>query len=91
MLAHYQHLEAVPAAAGQWEVTVRNSPRLAATLAAERDRALLFKTLATLRTDCEVGEVDDWRWKGPSPAFSEVCRRLEAPDLARRVEALAAG
>ncbi len=91
VLAHYQHLEAVPAAAGQWEVTVRNSPRLAATLAAERDRALLFKTLATLRTDCEVGEVDDWRWKGPSPAFSEVCRRLEAPDLARRVEALAAG
>ncbi|MDQ3306439.1 MAG: hypothetical protein M3535_10800, partial [Actinomycetota bacterium] len=59
------------------EITVRNSPRLAATLAAERDLALLFRTLAILRTDCEVGEVDSWRWTGPTPAFAAVCERLE--------------
>ncbi len=80
VLAHYHHLEAIPAAAGQWEVTVRNSPRLAATLVAERDHALLFKTLATLRTDCAVGLVDDWRWQGPTPAFADVCRRLDYPN-----------
>ncbi len=79
VLAHYRHLEAIPAAAGQWEVSVRNSPRLAATLAAERDLALLFRTLAVLRTDCAVGGVDDWRWAGPTPEFAEICRRLERP------------
>ena len=80
VLAHYHQLEAIPAAAGQWEVTVRNSPRLAATLAAQRPLALLFKTLATLRTDCEVGVVDDWCWRGPTPAFVDICRRLDYPN-----------
>ncbi len=89
VLAHYRHLEAIPAAAGQWEVTVRNSPHLAATLAVQRPQALLFRTLATLRVDCPVGTVDDWCWRGPTPAFADLGRRLEAPDLVRRAEALA--
>ncbi|MBW3574770.1 MAG: efflux RND transporter periplasmic adaptor subunit, partial [Actinobacteria bacterium] len=84
VLAHYRHLEAIPAAAGQWEVSVRNSPQLAATLAAQRDQALLFRTLATLRADCPVGTVDEWRWRGPTEAFGAMCERLEAPDLAGR-------
>lgn len=88
VLAHYGHLEAIPDAAGQWEVSVRNSPRLAATLAAQRQQALLFRTLATLRTDCPVGPVDDWRWAGPTPAFDPICERLEAPHLVRRAQAL---
>jgi len=79
VLARYRHLEAIPAAAGQWEVSVRNSPRLAATLAAERHLAVLFRTLAVLRTDCNVGRVDDWLWAGPRPRFAEMCRRLERP------------
>ena len=84
VLAHYRHLEAIPAAAGQWEVSVRNSPQLAATLAAQRDQALLFRTLATLRADCPVGTVDEWRWRGPTEAFGAMCVRLEAPELAER-------
>jgi 5'-3' exonuclease len=93
VLARYRHLEAIPAAAGQWEVSVRNSPRLAATLAAERDLAMLFRTLAILRTDCAVGRVDDWRWTGPTPEFAEICRRLERPlpDLAPRAVAIPTG
>jgi 5'-3' exonuclease len=93
VLARYRHLEAIPAAAGQWEVSVRNSPRLAATLAAERDLVMLFRTLAILRTDCAVGRVDDWRWTGPTPEFAEICRRLERPlpDLARRAVAIPTG
>ena len=79
VLARYRHLEAIPVAAGQWEVSVRNSPRLAATLTAERDQVLLFRTLARLRTDCAVGRVDDWRWTGPAPHFADLCRRLDRP------------
>jgi 5'-3' exonuclease len=91
VLAHYRHLEAIPAAAGQWEVSVRNSPRLAATLAAHRDEALLFRTLATLRPDCPVGTVDEWLWRGPTDAFDAVCERLEAPELAGRAHGTFAG
>lgn len=80
VLAHYRHLEDIPAAAGQWEVSVRNSPRLAATLVADRDRALLFRTLARLRNDCDVGTVDDWRWAGPTPDFAAISTRLDYPN-----------
>ncbi len=90
VLGHYRHLEAIPVAPGQWEVTVRNSPTLAATLVAHRDDALLFRTLATLRTDGEVGTVDDWRWRGPTADWPAMCERLDAADLVPRAERLAA-
>jgi 5'-3' exonuclease len=89
VLAHYKRLEDIPAAAGQWEVSVRNSPTLASRLAGDLETALLFKRLATLNCDCSVGTVDEWRWTGPTDAFAEVCERLDAPDYPRRAEKLA--
>ena len=90
VLAHYKHLEAIPPAAGQWEVSVRNSPTLASRLAAELETALLFRRLATLNCDCEVGSVDEWHWDGPTPGFAAMCERLDAPDYPRRAQSLAA-
>jgi 5'-3' exonuclease len=91
VLSHYRHLEAIPAAAGQWEVSVRNSPVLASRLASELELALLFRRIATLNLDCEVGRVDDWRWTGPTADFESVCAtRLDAPELAKRATAIAA-
>ena len=90
VLAHYKHIEAIPPAAGQWEVSVRSSPALAARLHAELETALLFRRLATLNCDCEVGVVDDWKWDGPTDAFAAVCERLDAPDHLRRATSLAA-
>ena len=53
--------------------------RLAATLAREREQALLFRTLATLRTDIDLFKsVDELRWKGPTPAFAPLATRLDA-------------
>jgi 5'-3' exonuclease len=89
VLAHYKHLEAIPPAAGQWEVSVRNSPALASRLAAQIEAALLFKRLATLNCDCTVGSPDEWEWRGPTPAFAAMCDRLDAPDYVRRAERLA--
>jgi 5'-3' exonuclease len=91
VLARYRHLEDIPPAPGQWEVSVRNAPVLAARLQAELETALLFRRIATLNTDCEVGAVDDWRWTGPTPAFEAVCRSLDAPDLPARAERLRRG
>jgi hypothetical protein len=69
---------------------VRGAAKLAATLAAQRVEADLFKVLATLRTDAEVGTVDDWQWTGPTGDFPAWCERFGWPRLAEEAAALAA-
>jgi len=67
VLARYAHLEAIPALALDWKVDVRGAPALAESLSAHREDALLFRTLATLRTDVPLREnLDDLRWRGPN-------------------------
>ena len=79
VLARFLHLESVPADHREWGVSVANASTLAATLVKERERALLFRTLATLRTDIALfDDLDQLRWKGPSPAFDELGPRLDA-------------
>jgi len=91
VLRRYGHIEDIPASGADWDVGVRNARGLAATLTAQREEAALFKVLATLRTDCEVGAVDDWEWTGPRPELAAVAERLGADDFVRRAEALATG
>ena len=57
---------------------------------ADLQDAALFKVLATLRSDCDVGAVDEWRWIGPRPELAAMAERLGADDVLRRAEALAA-
>ena len=79
VLARFLHLESVPADHREWGVSVANASTLAATFVKEREHALLFRTLATLRTDIALfDDVDQLRWKGPSPAFEELGPRLDA-------------
>ena len=73
VLARYGHLEAIPADWRTWGVNAASPAALAATLARERDRAFLFRDLATLRTDIPLFEsVDALQWKGPTPAFASL-------------------
>jgi 5'-3' exonuclease len=60
-------------------------------LGTERDNAILFKRLATLRTDAPLfTDVDQLEWTGPTPAFEEWATRIEdARLLARCVKAAA--
>ena len=51
VLAKFLHLESIPPDSRDWHVDAANAGALARTLAAERDHAFLFRTLATLRTD----------------------------------------
>src|SRR2546428_7223168 len=49
----------------------------AKVLGGKRERALLFKTLATLRTDARLfQDVDELRWRGPTKAFAACAERL---------------
>src|SRR6201984_2292840 len=56
-------------------------------LGEQRDLALLFKKLATLRTDAPLfKKVDTLRWRGATPAFAAWAKRMEAPRLLERCE-----
>jgi 5'-3' exonuclease len=89
VLAHYGHLEKIPALAKDWDVEVRGAVKLATTLSGQRDDAELFKVLATLRDDADVGTVDDWRWTGPDASLGDWGERLGSPRLAERAHRLA--
>jgi len=61
-----------------------------AVLGDHREHALLFKHLATLRTDAPLfADVDELRWSGPTAAFETVIERIGDARLAPRVRALA--
>ena len=79
VLAKYLHLESIPSDFREWRVNAANASALADTLSRERERALLFRTLATLRTDIALfDDVDQLRWNGPTPAFAALAARLDA-------------
>lgn len=87
VLAVYGTLEAIPLDAGAWRVKVRNAANLAASLAAQHDDALLYKTLTTLRRDAPLTEhLADLAWRGvPRATFQAFCAHLGFDNLAARV------
>ena len=90
VLARYGHIEDIPASAGQWDVPgLRGAAKLSATLQAQLADALLFRQIATVDTEVDVGTVDDWRWSGPTDDFAAVAAELGAPDLVAYANRLA--
>ena len=89
VLGRYTHLERIPVKSTEWSVPVRGAARLAATLEENRTLALLFRKLATLRTDVPVfDDVEELHWRGPLPDFQGVAQRLGMQglwDRARRI------
>jgi len=79
VLAKFSHLESIPRDVREWRVNVINAGALADTLCREWDHAVLFRKLATLRTDIALFEdVEELRWVGPRPNFHELASRLDA-------------
>jgi 5'-3' exonuclease len=79
VLAKFGHLESIPADWREWRVNVTGASGLADTLAREHDNALLFRTLARLRTDIALFEdVDELRWDGPTEAFAAIGARFDS-------------
>jgi 5'-3' exonuclease len=89
VLARYGHIENIPAAAGQWDVDgLRGAAKLSATLQAQLADALLFREIATVVTDIDVGSVDDWRWHGPTDELARIAAEIGAPGLVTTAERL---
>jgi 5'-3' exonuclease len=89
VLARFEHLESIPEDPGAFGLPAGRAARLAESLAARRDEALLYRRLAILRDDVPLEEVlADLEWRGPADGFAGVCRDLGDPALATRVAAL---
>ena len=77
VLARWGHLDRIPADPRAWDVDVRGAGALAATLAAQRADAMLFRELATLRLDVPVfASIDELRWQGPTAEVDALRDRL---------------
>lgn len=64
VLEAYGKIEAIPDLPYEWKVKPRGAEKMAQALAANRKDALLYRTLATLRTDAPISKLDDLEWKG---------------------------
>lgn len=86
VLFEYDHLESIPDDASEWKVQVRGAAKLAATLAAHRDEAALYRALTTLRLDVPLAEsLEDLQWRGVVMSeFAPLCRELGFESLLER-------
>jgi 5'-3' exonuclease len=79
VLSRFKHLEDIPPDAREWRVNVTSPVALAKTFAENRDKAFLFRDLATLRTEIALfRSVDDLLWSGPTSAFPALAARLDS-------------
>jgi len=87
VLAEFVHLENIPDDHDQWGVKVRGGTTLARNLREQRNDAMLYRMLATLRTDAPIDEsLDDLRWAGPDRAALEaLCEELGERALLDRI------
>jgi 5'-3' exonuclease len=89
VLARYEHLEQIPPHASLWDVPgLRGAAKLSATLQDQMELALLFRIIATVDRNVDVGSVDEWAWQGPTGEFPAICQRLGVPGLATRAGAV---
>ena len=90
VLQRYPHLEAIPDSVSAWDLSVRGAASLARTLKEHRNEAMLYRELATLRTEAPIpqSDPDELRWRGvDKEAFKAMAVRLRAPRLLERVPA----
>jgi len=89
VLSKFVHMESIPEDVRTWEIKGM-APGRAATLAANleshRAEALLYRTLATLRTDVPLVEtLNDLEWRGALPRLKGLCKELSDESIPERV------
>jgi 5'-3' exonuclease len=86
LLFEFDHLETIPALPARWPKAVRGALRLSKTLEDNRDAALLYRKLATLRLDAPIPQsLDELKFRGvPKRQFAGMCERLDVGELRER-------
>ena len=78
VLARYHHLESIPADWREWKVNAANASALSRTLTEQHDNALLFRDLATLRTEIPLFDsVDQLEWRGSTSEAVRYAARFD--------------
>jgi len=90
VLAKYGRLEDIPASAADWDLTLRGATKLAQTLRERWDDAMLFRSLATLRTEQPIVTVDELEYRGPTLGFETLAASWGRPELFARARAIVA-
>ena len=89
VLAHYKHMEAIPADPGTWKVTGISAGRatsLAQSLSQRREEASLYKNLATVREDVPMKEkLSDLKWQGAYSRLNRLCSELGELRIPERI------
>lgn len=87
VLGKLAHIESIADDHEAWGVKVRGGATLAHNLSEQRDDAMLYRTLATLRADVPIDEsLEDLRWTGPDrPALEALCQELGERTLLDRI------
>ena len=88
VLSRYRHIADIPDEDAQWNVNVRGAAALAGVLRERRSDAMLYRTLATLRTDVPLAEsLDDLEWRGaPRQALEDFCDRVGSKGVLSRIK-----
>jgi 5'-3' exonuclease len=87
VLAEYGQLEHIPRNPKEWRVKVRGAEALSASLEGMREQALLYRRLATLRSDVPLPEtLEDLRWRGaPDAELAALCEELGETTVLQRL------
>jgi len=89
VLSRYKHLEAIPNDVRKWKVPVSRAEFISENLERSRNEVLLFRQLATLRTDVPLAEkLYDLKWTGATSGFTKYCKKLGITGLQERVSDL---
>ncbi len=82
VLSRYPHIEDIPSDTDDWGISAGRARRLAENLEANREDALLYRRLTTLRTDVPLDEsLDDLEWLGAPESFKQFCQDIGAEKL----------
>ncbi len=86
VLSRFMHLEDIPGDPGAWGLPAGRAAQLSESLRAQWKDVLLFRRLATLRTDAPLPEkLPDLEWKGARQELKTLCARLGTEDLLDRI------
>jgi len=87
VLAVYRHIPDIPDDHTTWTVALRGADRLARALREHRAEATLYRTLATLRTDCPITcDAAALAWRGVNrPALDAICDEIGLPPSSVRL------
>jgi 5'-3' exonuclease len=86
VLFRYEHLETIPEDSKSWGLNMARAARLFESLAEHREDALLFRQLATLRSDVPLVEnLSDLEWRGANPRLVGLCHELGDDHFTERI------